>query len=184
MNDHSVYGIQLRVFLTCTHECSSRMGWIHLIVHPNIHVTWIGAGACDEVIAVKAPKLTSILYSLPSPAMLAPLYLASSTTTPNKSPKQSHRSTLHPASQQPNNGLPPLPAPRPSRHNRILTPGLRTTTPNTHQIPPPPLPFHRPTSHGSRCGFHNGLHPLRLQHDVYPRRERERSALPRAGYGW
>jgi hypothetical protein len=76
-----------------------------------------------------------------------------------------------------NNGRQTLSTARPSRHNGILTANLRTTTSNSSKTTAPPTLQHanRRGAHGS---FHHGVYTIRLQHDVYPRCEREREAVP------
>lgn len=80
-------------------------------------------------------------------------------------------------------GRPPLQTPRPSRHNRILSPRARTTSTHTG-TPPPPPPLQRAHRHGARGRFHHGLHPLRVQHDEHPGGERECPSVQRERYRW
>lgn len=84
---------------------------------------------------------------------------------------------------QQNHGRPPLPTPRPSRHNRILSPRARTTSTHTG-TPPPPPPLQRAHRHSARGCFHHGLHSLRVQHDEHPGGERERPSVQRERYRW
>jgi hypothetical protein len=146
-----------------------------------------------------------VIHAIQAQAQTITIEPSTSTTTP-LAPAPSHstllaQSTLHKTSTttttpnpnpNPQHGRPPLPTPRSSRHNRVLAPNSRPSTSHSLQPPhrnrrrrqPTSPSFQRPHSNGSRRGFHHGLHPVCLQHDFNPGRQRECKAVQGTGYGW